>query len=102
MMPDDTLLLIAGTMTALMTVVGLVLTYRDAWRAILVLATLLTAINFGVFIWAELLVGRMSFQLFILWLSAFLPPLIGLALGTGIGYVFVARKRPYSQKEQDL
>ena len=82
----DILLLIGGTLTVLMGITGFVLTQRDAWRIILMLATLLGGLNIGVFFWSEILEGWESFRLFLFWLSAILPPLIGLAIGACLGY----------------
>ena len=87
MVPANTLLLIGGTMTVLMAIAGFVLTQRDAWRVILLLATLLGGMNIGVFIWSEILEGWQGFRLFLFWITAILPPLVGLGLGALVGYV---------------
>lgn len=97
-MPSDQLILIGGTMAMLLAVTGIVLTRRNAWRAILIIAALLTTLNFGVFLWAELLIGRMSFQLFLFWLTAFMPPLLGLAIGAGLGYLFDFRTKDIAKE----
>lgn len=97
MVPAEILLLIGGTLTILLGIAGFVLTQRDSWRIILLLATLLGGLNIGVLIWAEVLEGWESFRLFLFWLTACLPPLIGLGLGAGLGYLVnwrIARIKP--------
>ena len=86
MVPAEILLLIGGTLLILLGITGFVLTQRDSWRIILLLSTLLGGLNIGVFIWAELLEGWDSFRLFLFWLTACLPPLVGLGLGALLGY----------------
>ena len=84
MVPANTLLLIGGTMAVLMAIAGFVLTQKDAWRAILLLATLLGGMNIGIFIWSELLEGWQAFRVFLFWVTAFLPPFVGLAIGAAL------------------
>lgn len=101
MVPANTLMLIGGTMAFLLGVAGFVLSQRDAWRTIVVLVTLLTGMNIGVLIWSELLYGWDSFRLFVFWLTAFLPPLIGLGFGTMLGYLVnlrISNIRPRGRK----
>lgn len=86
MVPANILLLIGGTLAVLLAIAGFVLTQRDAWRSILLLATLLGGMNIGVFVWTEVLEGWDSFRVFLFWLTAFLPPFVGLAIGTALGY----------------
>lgn len=82
----DQLLLIGGTMALLLAVAGFVLTQRNAWKAILILVALFGGLNIGVFLWSELLVDRwMSFRLYLFWIAALLPPLLGLGIGAAIG-----------------
>ncbi|MDC0736934.1 hypothetical protein N6L24_01455 [Cognatishimia sp. SS12] len=84
-MNADNLLLIGGTMALLLAVAGFVLTQRNAWRVILLLVALLGGLNIGIFIWSEILEGWSSFRLFLFWIAAILPPLVGLAVGAGLG-----------------
>ncbi len=84
-MNADGLLLIGGTLAMLLAIAAFVLTQRNAWRSILILVALFGGMNIGVFIWSEILDGWSSFRLFLFWIAALLPPLIGLAIGAGLG-----------------
>ncbi len=100
-MDAERLLIIGGTMALLMAIAGFVLTQRNAWRAILVLVALFGGLNIGTFIWSEILEGWSSFRLFLFWIAALLPPLLGLAIGAAVGYFVnwrIAKIRPVSQK----
>lgn len=84
-MNADGLLIIGGTLAMLLAIAAFVLTQRNAWRAILILVALFGGMNIGVFIWSEILDGWSSFRLFLFWIAALLPPLVGLAIGAGLG-----------------
>lgn len=84
-MNADTLFLIGGTLALLLAVASFVLTQRNAWKAIGLLVALFGGLNIGVFIWSEILEGWSSFRLFLFWMTALLPPLLGIALGALLG-----------------
>lgn len=87
MLEAERLLLIGGSMMLLLAVAGFVLTQRNAWRVIMLLITLLGGLNIGFFIWSELLIGTRGLRIFLFWIAALLPPLVGLAFGAGLGYL---------------
>ncbi|GAA6207222.1 hypothetical protein NBRC116601_05150 [Cognatishimia sp. WU-CL00825] len=86
-MNAEILLIIGGTLALLLAITSFVLTQRNAWRAIFLLVTLFGSMNVGVFIWSEILEGWSSFRLFLFWIAALLPPLIGLGIGALLGYL---------------
>ncbi len=86
-MNAEILLIIGGTLALLLAITSFVLTQRNAWRAIFLLVTLYGSMNVGVFVWSEILDGWSSFQLFLFWIAALLPPLIGLGIGALLGYL---------------
>ncbi|WP_353534045.1 hypothetical protein [Cognatishimia sp. WU-CL00825] len=87
LMNAEILLIIGGTLALLLAITSFVLTQRNAWRAIFLLVTLFGSMNVGVFIWSEILEGWSSFRLFLFWIAALLPPLIGLGIGALLGYL---------------
>lgn len=86
-MNADMLFLIGGTLALLLAVASFVLTQRNAWKAIALLVALFGGMNIGVFIWSEILDGWSSFRLFLFWMTALLPPLLGIAIGALLGAV---------------
>lgn len=102
-MTPDNLLLIGGTMALILAIASFVLTQKHAWKAILLLVALFGGLNIGVFIWSELLLDQWSsFRMFLFWIAALLPPLVGIAIGALVGAlvnwriskVRVTHKRP--------
>lgn len=97
-MTPDTLLIIGGTMALMLAVAAFVLTQKNAWKAISLLVALFGGLNIGVFIWSELLVDQWSsLQLFLFWIAALLPPLVGIAIGSFVGALVnwrVSKVRP--------
>ncbi len=86
-MNADMLFLIGGTLALLLAVASFVLTQRNAWKAVALLVALFGGMNIGVFIWSEILDGWSSFRLFLFWMTALLPPLLGIAIGALLGAV---------------
>lgn len=85
-MTPDNLLIIGGTLALMLAIAAFVLTQRNAWKAILLLVALFGGLNIGVFIWSELLVDQWSsFRLFLFWIAALLPPLVGIGIGALVG-----------------
>ncbi|UZD91820.1 hypothetical protein [Cognatishimia activa] len=85
-MTPDILLIIGGTLALMLAVAAFVLTQKNAWKAILLLVALFGGLNIGAFIWSELLGDQWSsFRLFLFWIAALLPPLIGIGIGTLVG-----------------
>lgn len=87
MMDANTLLIVGGTLALLLAITSFVLTQRNAWRVILLLTMALAGANMVVFVWSEMTEGWSSFRLFLFWLTALLPPLIGLSIGAAVGAV---------------
>lgn len=85
-MTPDSLLIIGGTMALMLAVASFVLTQRHAWKAVSLLVALFGGLNIGVFLWSELLADQWSsFRLFLFWIAALLPPLVGIAIGSLVG-----------------
>lgn len=85
-MTPDNLLIIGGTLALMLAVASFVLTQKNAWKAILLLLALFGGLNIGTFIWSELLTDQWSsFRLFLFWIAALLPPLVGIGIGALIG-----------------
>lgn len=84
-MSPDILLIIGGTMALMMAVAAFVLTQRNAWKPILLLVVFFGGLNIGSFIWSEILTGWSARRLFLFWIAAILPPLLGIALGAMVG-----------------
>lgn len=86
-MNADMLFLIGGTLALLLAIASFVLTQRNAWKAIALLVALFGGMNIGVFIWSEILEGWSSFRVFLFWMTALLPPLLGIAIGALLGAI---------------
>ncbi len=99
-MNADMLFLIGGTLALLLAVASFVLTQRNAWKAIALLVALFGGMNIGVFIWSEILDGWSSFRLFLFWMTALLPPLLGIAIGALLGAVVNWRISNISSKSR--
>lgn len=84
-MNPELLLLIGGTMALMLAVASFVLTQKNAWKAISLLVALFGGLNIGAFVWTELLEGWSSYRLFLFWIAALLPPLLGIAIGSAVG-----------------
>jgi len=100
-MNAENLLLIGGTMALMLAVASFVLTQRHNWKAISLLVALFSGFNIGAFIWSENLEGWSSYRMFLFWLVALLPPLVGIAIGTTVGTLVnwrISRVRPTHNK----
>lgn len=85
-MNPENLLIIGGSMALMLAVAAFVLTQKNAWKAILLLVALFGGLNIGAFIWSELLTDQWSsFRLFLFWIAALLPPLVGIGIGALVG-----------------
>lgn len=85
-MSPDKLLIIGGTLALMLAVASFVLTQKNAWKAILLLVALFGGMNIGIFIWSELLNDQWSsYRLFLFWIAALLPPLVGIGIGSLVG-----------------
>lgn len=83
-MNPELLLLIGGTMALMLAVAAFVLTQRNAWKAISLLVALFGGLNIGAFVWTEFLDGWSSYRMFLFWIAALLPPLVGIAIGSAV------------------
>ncbi len=100
-MTPDKLLIIGGTMALMLACAAFVLTQKNAWKAILLLVALFGGLNIGTFIWAEVVYGGISYRLFLFWIAALLPPLVGIAIGSTVGALVnwrISKVRPTYKK----